>query len=410
VAAVDGNAAILAQLLVDHRRQNVAVLGNHEVFVRHTPAGRLTQVVRPVSLSIAGGTLWQPMTLAKTNEAGERWRGDYDSAPAAYQWREIPTRPGLAQVTYPGMLAQNAVVGAMVAVTPTVMVDGQARENPYIEYAPSVHGRKGEIVCITVGVAVVGMSPQTGNLSAVSYRLTYDPGRDFAHALAKLAKKKVQAVKLWGEGVPMPDQIDAEGKLVRPISFDWGYMPVVIGSGWAFDRRSNEVRDVVASYTELLGNAVKKAITVAERNAMRHHPAFVQQVQIDANGNAVLPVVGWTGSDLQAQQLHDLQSRLLRGADLNMAATIDTIDASHSYDPETDAEAVTVESGTSVDAPEDPELRERNRLIAMIDDTLNSGSLSPGEVAALRYRPETATVEDLRAVLNRLPLLPPVTP
>ena len=377
--------AQLAQLALELRRESVAVIGSHEAFVRHTNTGSLLQVIRPVRLALADRTLYQMTTkrpyFKGTNEIAPR-----GTDKNRVEWRSVPVTPGVAELTYQGYMRVNAVAGCAVVQPATVVVDGERRTNPYVERVPTANGRLGDIQRIVVGVAVVGPTPATGTPVAVTYTLDYDPAKDLQHMLAQLAEDEPEECYL----------VDDESGYEKRAG--WKYTPLHGGVGFYYNLRNKAVIAIMADFVNLLQNAMKKASTVARRNAMRNHPALgVQSVCIDDQGVALLPVVGWAGDQQAADRWASLMAQLARGQDVQDQVQTITLEP-EAYDPSKHNNA-TPDAARPVEEA-DPAAAERNRLIAQIDEGLNL--LGPAQVAGLGYRPEAASVEELRATLARM--------
>lgn len=399
--ALGNDPVAVARLAIELRRENVATLGEYEAFVRHTDDGSLRQVIRPVPLSTKDGTLYQ--ILVKRPVCTQEGHDCFGQAintrnhQGRYEWREVNASgdPNKATVSYSGYQALNAVAGCAVGQPPSIVVDGVTRTNPYVERAVRKDGRPGNIQRIVIGVVVVGPAPATGNPVAVNYTLDYDPSKDLAHMLAKVAKDHPDQCYLANED-------EATGKP------GWAFLPISDGVGFWYDLRQEDVLEVYKDYVNLQGMALKKAQTVARRNAMRSHPALggiAQNVVVDRDGRARVAAVGWAPADgTDVNRWRDLQERLARGLPL---PAIETLDMTAAYTPEEEephdedavgtrpALAAVAEPAPQAAAPEDPELEERNRLIAYIDQGIQM--LDPQQVADLNYS-ATAPLDDLRRV------------
>lgn len=327
--AGEDHAELLADLALELRRRNVAVLGSHEAFIRRRGDGTLQQVIEPVRLSVAAGDLYQipmrrPFWIKEDGTLGEQVRG---RAPRdGVRWVDMNSH--VAHLTYQGYQRINAVVGASVPQPSQVVVGGERRTNPYVERRTRPDGRPGDITRVVVGVVVIGPAPATGNLVAVSYVLDYDPARDLQHMLASVAEKHQDDCVLCSESDPLATKAG------------WHYVDVYGGVGYAFNLRIEAIRDTYRDFIGLLQNAVKKAQTVARRNAMRSHPAFgaYAQVTVDDEGRAVLGIRGWTMSAEAEEQWEAVAQQLERGRPLPELAEIIDADAvteiEEVYDPE----------------------------------------------------------------------------
>lgn len=391
----------VSNMALELRRQSVAVISDHEAFVQHTPQGSLRRVLKPVTLSMADGTLYQitgrrPVCV----EQGHSCFGQV--APKNHSgrvdWREVPIGdPRKATVTYPGYLAMNAVAGCAVGQPPSVVVDGEERTNPYVERWVDDKGRKRDVIRVVIGIVVVGPAPETGNPVVVNYTLDYDPSKDLASMLDRIAKDHPDDCYLAPEALA---DVELETKP------GWHFLPVAGGVGYFYNLRLEAVREAYGKYVEIQGNAMKKAQTVARRNAMKSHPALGRQyARINDQGVARVPVTGW--SSQQMGQWMDIQERLSKGLDLPEIEGLEVINSAEAYDVEQhgatgDAEDVLSQPAED-DAPSstgiDPEVERKNQLILDIDAALDI--LNPGQIAELGYDPANQTIKELEAISKR---------
>lgn len=374
----------VTNIAIELRRENVAVIGSHEAFVRKTPQGSLYQVIQPVRLSLAAKTLYQiPIRKcfkAGTDEVvGRSYRG-------ATEWREIPQRN--AEVTYPGFLQINAVAGCAVGQPPTVNVDGEPKTNPYVERQKTAGGRLGDIVRVVIGVVVVGPAPATGNPVVVNYTLDYDPAKDLHHMLSAVADKHPEDCYLVDEADVKPEP-------------GWKFTPVYGGVGYFYNLRTEAIREVYADFVNLLQNAGKKVQTIARRNAMKSHPAIaIHTVEVDKDGRAVVPVVGWAGEEAAMGKWRDLCDKLARGAAIDEHVVVDLdpevynpeVHQSGEADVDNRAQRESVRVVSEDDA-------DRQRLVEQIDKGI--AMLSPKQIASLDYSPD-APIATLRDVYDRV--------
>ena len=388
--------AVAADML-ELRRENVAVLGSSEAFVRRFPNGALKQVIRPVQLSVDDGTLYRiPVRWART-DAG--YEGVYDETKA--------------QVTAMGLDRLNAVAGCNIGLPASVSVEGVEHANPYVERAQTPDG-PGDVRRIVVKVIVIGPSPATGNPVGVTYLLDYDPRVDLRLALMKLARPQGRGDKT--QRADRPVQIipsSTWGDFLRAKSkdegadakFRWHMLPLHAGLVLAYDLYNEDVLEVQQDFLKGTQHLTKKAQTVARRNAMRGHPALAYgTVATPDKRSARLGIVGWTSTGQMDAYLSTLD-RLSRGLPLPEGAleAHDVIEATYDDDMAEDANAAErAEAGTAPATSTDHEREQRHLLISQIDDAMMATQLRPGEITALGYQPSNNTIEELRAILARL--------
>lgn len=341
--AFDNNAEALARFAMETRRRNVATLGAHEAFVRFADSGQLRQVIRPVKLSTKDGTLYQIGGGVKKRPCDPdtgRWIGggsvrDWEQANGKrVKWTEIelPT-DGPAILTFEGFQRCNEVVGASCVTPAVVVVDGEKRTNPYIERREGRNKRLGDVRRIVITQAVVAYAPATGNPVVVNYTLDYDPSKELAAMLARIADDYPEDCYLTTEEEGEEEQA---GNKTR-----WAYHPLYAGVGYLFDLRLDAVRRAYREFAQILSHATRKAQTVCLRNAFKRHPAFSRHHAItDERGGATIPVVGWTSEGDALEQVRRISEALRRGDTALDDVEAEVVDAAGVYEPEEDAESV----------------------------------------------------------------------
>lgn len=450
----------IAALAVQVRRQDVAVVGDREAFVRQTDQGDLVQVVRPVTLSLPENDLYQIVKFAwmpgaEANRLGldvlDTWRG---RGPRQGQVKvKAPTASPLMQ----GVHKINAIVGLSAAETPTVSVDGiPDLPNPYVQRAnvaddPLYEGSLGDLMRIVVRIAVVGAAPGTGNMVAVQYTLDHEPRKELLDIIGQLATGENKYGDAIGGNIAehcyLTTARDARRRLDQQDFRGWEYLPQYGGVGYFYDPTHEAIGEAYRTFNGILASAIKKAQTVARRNAMMHHPALgaYRSIGVNAAGSARLAVTGWAGGSGALGWYMRAAGNLARG--LPMPEGIDVIDVHESTD---DIEAGEIEeqdateqgvtspapievrsekgqqqaasepedadggctpdegaNGTHGDsgAPSEPKpvsftAGQRREVIAYIDQRV--GELTPIEARALEYDPENDDDERLVAIKAQL--------
>ena len=390
---IEGPAALavrtLAELGIETRRESISVLGSHEAFVRRTAGGDLRQVIMPVRLSLAEKTLYQiPIRKPHDPDTGEVVNGNYkawqEKTRKKCVWQEVVQTS--AEVSYQGFLRLNGVAGCAVGQPPSVMVDGVERTNPYLQRVDIGNGRLGDIIRVVIALTVVGPTPATGNPVVVNYTLDYDPAKDLQHMMASVADDNPNDCYLV-------DESDLEKKP------GWKFVPLYGGVGYYVNLRTEAVRKVYAEFTNILQNGLKKAQTIARRNAMKSHPALAYHtVEVDRSGRAVVAIVGWAGDQSAMDRWTQLISRLSRGQTIEA----ESVSVSEVYDAEKHraGEADGVDTAPPAAATGiDPELERKNLLIESIDNVLPL--LPNSAIGTLGYTPATMSYEELQSVLAR---------
>ena len=431
----DDNPSALARFVIELRRENVATLGDHEAFVRHTSEGELRQVIRPVRLSVHDGTLYRigggvrnrplvassikrdedgkliaydvvPPTwkLGNENRAGgwKEWQHDHRGVDAVV-WEEVelPAR-GPAMLTFEGFSRVNSVVGASIVPLPTVVVDGEKKTNPYVQRSESRGGGLGDVQRIVTAVGVVALSPITGNPVVVHYTLDYDPAKEFAHMLARIEGDHPNDCYL------ITEEEASHLRESEPQEFRrWKYHPLYGGVGYFFDLRLDKVRRAYAEFIQLLAFAQRKANTVALRNAMKRHPAFsIHHVETRSNGTATIPVVGWAMQGDAHQRVQRLADRLKVGgteaalAEVEAGAEIIDVTAANTNEGQVVERAA--DGAETLEADEDADQRATRALDApreefggnLLDQVAKLGQHEPTVTSAVEG---TAAAEAIKA-------------
>lgn len=363
----------MGRTLIAYRRRDIAELGDHEAYVVHDEHGSLRQVVKPVLLSMDEGTLYQIPSWQKDEQTG--------------RWGNVVKDPHRAHVSAQGYHRINQVAGCTILQPPTVVVDGETRTNPYIQRSESDDGRVGDVLRIVIAYVVVGPSPMTASPVVVNYTLDYDPSKDLQNMLAGVAKKEAAQCFLIGE----EDFREWRSEMPPQERFRWRWQPVHRGVGLAHNLRADKVREAYSKYIEIVQNALKKAQTVARRNAMKAHPALAfQTVVLDEKGRARIPVVGWAGSRASLRQYSELMERVARGQDVDAELR----DLAETYDPERD-----VTGDAETDVIDHDDVMRRNELVERY--TLGLGLLSPSQADAFPD-PGALSDEELEGHIRRI--------
>lgn len=377
----------LAELGLETRRESISVLGNHEAFIRRTRGGDLRQVIMPVRLSLADKTLYQiPIRKPHDPDTGEVITGNYkawqDRTRKKCLWKDAVQTS--AEVSYQGFLRLNGVAGCAVGSPPHVWVDGVERTNPYVQRVDMGNGRLGDIVRVVIALTVVGPTPATGNPVVVNYTLDYDPAKDLQHMLSRVADEHPDECYL----------VDEEEVEKKP---GWKLVPLYGGVGYHVNLRTDAVKGAYAEFINLLQNAVKKAQTIARRNAMKSHPALAYHTcEVDKYGRAVLGIVGWAGDQSAMDRWTNLISRLSRGQTID----VESVNVEEVYDAEKHRAGEDGVDASGSTSGLDPEVAEKNRLIEQIDDALPH--LKNSDIAALGYNPAKMALDELRETLGKI--------
>jgi len=247
---------------VTEQKQNLAELGDGEVFVKRTNDGFIKAVKGVVKLSEQKGHL-----------------------------AEIQ---GKVMITAAGFYELNKISGLSI-ITPDKLTlpEGKVVVNPY----PIIDPESGSISKVWVKKMGVGYSP-IGNLVITSSTLLYDIRMYFVQDLVKKIKKDKSAGKIVAEHMLTADM--KEKGIFQKIEGDIGV--------WA-NFEHYQILKALETFVQNKLFAERKAQTVCERNVLKKHPAL-SQVYVTPQGpeksrQAAIPIVGWT-HDLSQDELIEI--------------------------------------------------------------------------------------------------------
>lgn len=263
--------------------KEIAILGDNQVFIKRDKEGFIKAINCKVKLSEREG--------------------------------HLATIKGKTMITGAGFYQINRVVGASI-ITPQhlTLPDGTKVVNPYI-----VLDEGGSIKKVWVKKTVVGYGP-AGNLAISSSTLVYDVDVYFTEdILGKLAYDKTIGRLCAKEQVT-----EKEKKEGMFFSID-GMMGVWI------DFNHKDVIKSISTYVQNKKFAERKAQTIAERNAMKKHPAFgsfyVTPIAEDGDTIARINTVSWT-HDLNQEDIEKIAELGADGNKVNYKGKkIETIDS-----------------------------------------------------------------------------------
>jgi hypothetical protein len=261
------------------KRQNIAILGDGEVFLRKTASGGVKSVKGVVTLS---------------EELGEIYEiPGYGDIPSKYS------------ITAVGYFKLNQVAGVSIITPKSLRLEnGDVVVNPFI-----VRDTNGQVSGVWLRKTSIGRSP-TGNISMISSTLQYDVSQYFLSDLIKKVKNNSRAGRLCNSKTLTDDE------LKKGI-----FMPVFGEMGIWVNLEDKDVYKAVETLSENRKFAERKAQTIAERNALKKHPAF-SQVYVSPQGVkpkriAKVCVVGWT-CDLTETELQKLAEQVDSGDEIEV--------------------------------------------------------------------------------------------
>ncbi|MDW0113808.1 hypothetical protein QT711_11475 [Sporosarcina saromensis] len=251
------------------RKQNVAALGDGEVFVKKTDNGRIRSVKGAVTLSERNG--------------------------------EIATIQGKTMTTAKGFNTLNQIAGLSI-ITPEKLTlpDGQIVVNPY----PIIDPESGTISKVWVKKIAIGYSP-TGNLVITSSTLLYDIKMYFIQDVMK----KVT----YNQGA---GRVCMESMLTEEEKQTCIFLKIEGLLGVAANIQHKDVLKAIDTYINKKQFAERNAQSICERLVMSKHPALASAAYVTKQGEvAKVPVVGYV-HDFNREELLDIAEAAERGEEV----------------------------------------------------------------------------------------------
>lgn len=255
-------------------QNQVAILGENEVFIRRSSKGNIKAVKGKVNLLESKGHLAEIQNKVMITEAG---------------YREM-----------------NKIAGISIITPETLTLpDGKVVVNPY----PIVDPESGTISKVWVKKIGVGYSP-IGNMVITSSTLLYDIQMYLIQDLAKKAQYNKDLGRLCMEQM-LTDEDKNKGAFFKIE----GSMGVWVDLGH---------KDVIKAFDTYINNklfAERKAQTICERNVLKKHPAlsttYVEPNGNKGNRNGQVTVIGFT-TDLSKEELMQVAEQAERGEEISV--------------------------------------------------------------------------------------------
>ncbi len=238
---LEGDASIPVQrehLLALRPEWAIAPLGEPQVYAKVTAEGRLIAIKVSVSLREELGHLYEVRGKMSISNLG---------------YHELNKYAGVS------------LVGPLRLITP----EGE-KPNPWMEFDSAT----GFIKSVWVRRVAFGFSP-VGNLSVIDRSVHFDLRTYLIEELAKQASR-TPAMGGFVIADQLGDHEKAKGKK------GW-YIPLVQPMGLWLDTAHPEVVTALETYTQRIKFAERIATSIAERNALRAHPAIAKS-QVEASG------------------------------------------------------------------------------------------------------------------------------
>lgn len=279
------NEAEALQMVAAVKKQNVAVLGDGEVFVKKVNGGAIRSVKGAISLHESNG--------------------------------EIAVIQGKAMTTAKGFNSLNQIAGLSI-ITPEKLTlpDGQIVVNPY----PIIDRESGTISKVWVKKIAIGYSP-IGNLVITSATLLYDIRMYFIQDVMKKVQYNKDAGRVTIE--QMLTEEDKKNGIFLKID---GMLGV-----WA-NVQHKDILKAIDTFINKKQFAERNAQSICERLVMSKHPALASAAYVTAQGPdknhiAKVPIVGYV-HDFNREQLLEIADKAEKGEEIRIGdQKVETIEA-----------------------------------------------------------------------------------
>ncbi|MGG3874706.1 hypothetical protein [Brevibacillus laterosporus] len=264
---------ILQKWGAEYRAQNVAVLGDGQVFIKRTEDGQLRSVKGRVDLLESKG--------------------------------EIAFVQNKAMITAKGYYKANQIAGISI-ITPDKLIlpDGNIVVNPY----PVIDQESSTISKVWVKKIAIGFSP-TGNLVISSATLLYDVNMYFIQDLVKRVKNNAGVGKIC-----------AEAALTEEEKSKGGFYKIEGFLGVWVDYSHKETFKAVENFIQKKLFAERNAQSICERLVFSKHPAlafsFVEYEGPEYKRKTSLPIVGYI-NDFTRKELLDIAEKANQGDEIS---------------------------------------------------------------------------------------------
>lgn len=253
-------------------RQDIAVLGDGQVFIRRREDGSIKAVTGAITLSEKKGHICEIQ--------------------------------GKFMITNEGYLSLNKVANVSL-ITPKMLIlpNGSTMINPY----PVLDEKLGYIKKVWVKKIAIGFSP-IGNLVKTSATLLYDPFMYFIQDIIKKIKQNKSCGRICVESM-LTDHEKKTGV----------YFPSIGGVGVWGNLEDMDFLKCFETFNQSTLFAERKAVTICERNALRKHPAlsqgYVDARSKDGDRCVRVGVIGYM-NDLTREDLERIAEEAEKGGSI----------------------------------------------------------------------------------------------
>lgn len=245
-------------------------IGNDRVVYRQDERGNLKCVLAKVELSEGRGEI--------VHVPGKQSDGDDEDAKGS--------KGGFWMLGAAGFRKLGQWPGISVVNPAEVLVDGIPQQNPYV-----VRDGVGNIISVHARKMAIGRGP-SGNWSFTDCTRCFTPMTYFAHELSKARGVELVSSAFGKEA----EQKDGKKKFIETDPD--------LGLGLLLDLSNFNVIKKYQNHRQRQKFAEVIAQTMAERNAIKHHPSIPGgKIPEPTNGKITLTVIGWVSSDKEVQRL-----------------------------------------------------------------------------------------------------------
>ncbi|HQO37128.1 MAG TPA: hypothetical protein PLG59_20870 [bacterium] len=245
-------------------------IGNDRVVYRQDERGNLKCVLAKVELSEGRGEI--------VHVPGKQSDGDDEDAK--------DSKGGFWMLGAAGFRKLGQWPGISVVNPAEVLVDGIPQQNPYV-----VRDGVGNIISVHARKMAIGRGP-SGNWSFTDCTRCFTPMTYFVHELSK-AKGSELVSSAYGKE---QEKTNPKKKFIETDP--------ALGLGQLIDLANWNIIGKYQNHRQRQKFAEVIAQTMAERNAIKHHPSIPGgKIPVPTNGKITLTVIGWISSDKEVQRI-----------------------------------------------------------------------------------------------------------